>query len=177
MAALDAGAKHVTGIEGRDAAIQNARVAAQDAGRISDSNFLYGEAFEILNRLAWKFDLILCLGFMYHTPHHVKLFEHFRRLGKAVILDTKVVGKKQPVTSYMVEGSAAPGCAIPTFGETEVVGVPSPSAITLLAQEYGFSYEEIDWRNVGIRDWRLCDDYRTGQRRSWVLKSIETYAE
>ena len=177
MAALDAGAKYVTGLEGRMTAIEYAREALHVAGLTSEGHFVFGDVFETMQREAFKFDLILCLGFMYHTPHHAKLFEHFRRLGKAVILDTKVNGDTRPSTFYMAEPSNMPGCAIPTFGETEVVGVPSPNAVTFLAQEYGFSYEEINWNEVGIMDWRLCDDYRTGKRRSWVLKSIETYAE
>ncbi len=172
MAALHAGAKYVTGIEGRKEAVENARrIFAGQKWVKGNYSFLFGEAFELLNNFAWPFDLVLCLGFMYHTPHHVKLFEHFHRLGKTVILDTKTVKYNKPVTSYMTESVTSPGCALPTFGKTAVVGVPSRNVIYYLAEHFKFDCTEVNWRSVGITDWTNCLDYYGGSRRTYVLRS------
>ena len=76
-AALDAGARHVFGLEGRPETLEKARKNFKDEER-SRYSFQLGDALEILRGTFGPFDLILCLGFMYHTPHHVALFEHFR---------------------------------------------------------------------------------------------------
>ena len=179
LAALDAGASHVVGIEGRHEAFQSAEKTFEQCG-ISRERYRFevGDVFDVMER--WEFfdfDLILCLGFMYHTPRHWDLFRSFKRISaKHIILDTKI-GKRnsaRPYTHYMEESTDMPGCALPQNDTGQgVVGVPSAGLIHFMARHFGFEAAEIDWSNVGIEDWRGCEDIESGERRAYVLTADE----
>ncbi len=92
-ACLKLGAKHVTGVEGRQHLVDkaHARCAAMgcDPARYQ---FSVGDAFDALPRFrSGTFDTILCFGFFYHTIRQVEMMREFQRLDpQAVLLDSTV---------------------------------------------------------------------------------------
>ncbi len=70
-AALEAGASHVTGVEARPELVQHARDNLGAYGHDADSYTLIGaDVFEALKDptlQGQRFDVVMCLGFLYHT--------------------------------------------------------------------------------------------------------------
>jgi ubiquinone/menaquinone biosynthesis C-methylase UbiE len=91
FAAIKSGAKKVTGIEIRhhlvENSIQNMRSQNIDEGQYE---FICGDALKQIAKLpAGEFDIVMCLGYLYHTIHIPELIHQIGRLTpRHVILDT-----------------------------------------------------------------------------------------
>jgi hypothetical protein len=170
MAALDAGASQVVGIEGRQSLVDHAKetFAAYGIER-KRYRFVLGDVLEQMpTRKPGAFDLILNLGFLYHTPKHYEVFEQMCRLKpKAIVLDTVVAQGEGIHARYYVEPTGWDGAAI---GDGRAfVGAPTHAMIALLAKFFKFRLQAVDWTTLGITDWTGLEDYATGQRRTYVL--------
>jgi SAM-dependent methyltransferase len=92
-ACLRLGASSVLGVEGRPHLVANARENLAKLG-IEEARFRFesGDIFDWLPRFEpGSFDVILCLGFLYHTIRQVEFFQHMERLRpKFLILDSDV---------------------------------------------------------------------------------------
>ena len=68
FAALKAGARHVTGIEARAGLVETSnKLFAQYGIPDEDYQFVQGDMFRILRERRFEIDVVLCLGFVYHT--------------------------------------------------------------------------------------------------------------
>lgn len=93
FAALDAGAAHVTGIEIRSYLVENCVRNMQSLGIEENRyDFKVGDALNELDKLeSGQFEVVMCLGFLYHTVHNPLLIERIGRLNpKYVIFDTQL---------------------------------------------------------------------------------------
>jgi hypothetical protein len=167
MAALDAGARHVTGIEGRPDLVNKANEIFT-ACEIPKDRYDFVKT-DVLTALPifepGRFDLILNLGFFYHTARHCDIFKQMYRLNpRAVILDSEIDLGSGAIVRYKYEDYNLESSSIPsTPGVSRaLVGFPSQDLITLLCDFFGFKYRIIDWQKLGIIDWEGIDDYRTG---------------
>jgi hypothetical protein len=165
FAALHAGASHVTGIEPRQELINNAKETFSNYG-INDSqyDFICGDVFD---HLAGKtFDVIMCLGFYYHTIRHAELLDLMERTGaRYIVIDTEVTPELDGLSpmsdhdvrnvfnnSYKVEMLRDPvddqqmafEDKLTRNGHT-LVGRPSRQAIAYMAKHFGYQYSEYDW--------------------------------
>jgi hypothetical protein len=102
FATLKAGAAHVTGIEIRPYLVENStrNLRHHNVGK-EQYHFICGDALEELAQLPpGQFDVVLCLGYLYHTVHLPLLIQQIGRLKpKHVIVDTQVgvpVGFHEP---------------------------------------------------------------------------------
>jgi hypothetical protein len=178
MAALAAGAAHVTSIEARPELVANAAetFAAYD---VSPDRYtlITGDVFDVLAREQHKFDVILCLGFLYHTLRYPELMLRLRECNpRAVILDTEVMpGRQRALIRLADESVAREGNAVAddyTLGDRVLTGRPTVPAIAMLAAAYGFEIAgETDWpallhAHPGARG---VNDYRTNRRVTLVL--------
>lgn len=168
MAALDAGADQVTGIEGRAELVSRAEDTFRRYGKRAD--FIVGDVLVEMPKLTGALDLVLNLGFLYHTPKHYEVFEQMARLRpKAVILDTVVAEGDRAIARYYTEPTGWDGAAI---GDgLALVGAPSHAMIALLAKFFKFRLQPVDWTTLGITNWTGLEDYANGQRRTYVLAS------
>jgi hypothetical protein len=179
FAALKAGARHVTGIEGRSPLVEFAMATAQAYEIGADRyRFIAGDVFEQLDKLQTNsFDTVFCFGFLYHTPHHMLLLTKIAQLNpKHLILDTAI----DPSTTDCVvrlakeEVTGGDGGAIagqPGDPLHALVGRPSRSALELMLTSFGWSFSYYDWHRAGIKTWRGLDDYR-GNRRVSLVASL-----
>lgn len=165
FAALKAGALHVAGIEPRKDLIDNANATFDEYGidrRRFD--FTCGDAFDFLKNK--QFDVVLCLGFYYHTIRHAELFDLIERTGaKFVVIDTEVTPSVDEVLTpagsdpRIVYGNPngiqllldpvdsqqmAFSDSLTRNGYT-LVGRPSRSAVKFMADHFGFSTEVFSW--------------------------------
>jgi hypothetical protein len=174
LAALDAGASGVVGVEARSELVERAN-ATFEHYRASEYLFIVQDVFDALAKVpAGAFDVILCLGFLYHTPRHYELFELlWATRPKYVVLDTTIDDDAEAFTRFARECTDGPGRGTQSaLGRIDaIIGVPSRGMIEGFSEYFGFGLEEIDWQALGIDDWTGCEDYRDGSRRTYLLRS------
>jgi predicted nicotinamide N-methyase len=179
LAALEAGAASVVGIEARPELVENARanLAAYDFDG-SRYEFVAGDVFDVLAREQPQVDVVLCLGFLYHTLRHNELFTRIRQTGaRHVLLDTEVHRSPEAVVRLADEHVTREGNAVAdefSYGDTVLTGRPTLTALELLARTQGFAVERLsDWDGL-LRDNPEADhvrDYRIGRRATLLLSS------
>ena len=170
LAALETGAKSVVGIEARSDLVEQAGATLDGYGVAADRyDFIAGDVFGVLARGQQDVDVVLCLGFLYHTLRYNELFTRIRQCGAhALIVDTIIRPElSDPVIRIVTEPSERQGNAVQdefSWGDDVLVGRPSFSALQLLGEAHGFALEGwSDWGALirdnpeaqGVRDYRL----------------------
>lgn len=192
FAALHAGAAHVTGIEPRQELIDNAIETFNHYGMDTERyQFSRGDVFDLLHGAT--FDVVLCLGFYYHTIRHAELLDRIERTGAAlVIIDTEVTPLSDEVAvsatpdqrlifnnpygiqllrEQIDDQQMACDDALTRNGHT-LVGRPSRAAVQYLAQHFGYDWSQYDWQDHFLAHPERGDamnDYRTGWRETFYL--------
>lgn len=164
FAALKAGARHVIGVEARDVLVDNANEHFAHYDVPADQyEFVAGDMFRVLQERDFEVDVVMCLGFIYHTLRYGELFSAIRATGAAYsILDTKVMVSDEPLVrlfSNQTDRQANAAEDDLSTGGRALAGYPSVAALELMLDVYGFDVEEqFDWAG------RL--DARPGQARA-----------
>lgn len=173
FAALQAGAAHVTAIEGRDRLNEAARATLTAKGVAPERYALVqGDVYEVLAREEHTVDVVLCLGFLYHTLRYNELLHGIRATGAPhVIVDTKVMtGAKQPTVRMVTDRNDIESMAIAdrySFDGKSLVGLPSVPAVRRMLGAYGYRVEKrFDWPQLLDMhpDIEHVDKYRLGGR-------------
>lgn len=165
LAAIKAGAAHVVGIEPRRELVDNAVLTLSEYG-IDPGMFdlQIGDIFDTIR--GQRFDVVLCLGFYYHTIRHAQLLDLIERTGAGfVIIDTEVTPliEEKPVLPSgdprlvyrnpneiqilidPVEDQRMAWTDSLTRNGRTIVGRPSRAAIAFLAGHFGYHVEMFDW--------------------------------
>jgi Methyltransferase domain len=174
FAALVSGARSVTGIEARPELVKAATENLGEYGYGADQvRFVTGDVHDVLNTQAFEADVVLCLGFLYHTLRYNELLNGIRRTNaRYLIIDTFSPHMMGPVPNVNVitedadeEGKAAADTY--THGPSVLVGRPNLAAIRTMLGAYGYRVERLsDWAGL-LRDnpkTDNCDDYANGRR-------------
>lgn len=185
LAALRAGARHVTGIEVRPELVEQAEQHMAAYG-VPNSDYRFICRDVIGADLGHGYDLVLCLGYFYHTMHHIELLEAIVATGTpTIIVDTAIALGEGPYIRLRAENSAAHSSGYSESGERQgrvLVGWPTREALTLMLSHYGYSVEYVDW--PGLLDARgiVADpsiqkgpdnqlrDYANGERTTAVAR-------
>jgi len=152
FAALKAGAAHVTGVEVRESLIDKAQETFAFYGQDPETyRFVCGDVFEVLAREKFDVDVVLCLGYLYHTYRHTELMYRLHELApKHLIVDTMVVPGTKPILKMHPERDAGDirSAAQDAFSVGRVlVSWPSVPALQMLLSAYGFEIESMyDWK-------------------------------
>jgi hypothetical protein len=173
FAALEAGAAKVTGIEGRPELVEAARrtFAAKgvDPGRY---DFIVGDVHDVLTQGVARVDVVMCLGFLYHTLRYAELFAGIRATGaRYVIVDSKVgpntnravvrlVSNPVEIQSMAVEDRFS-------HNGKSLVGIPNPRAIRQMLRIYGYEVTgQPDWSALAAEHPKIgsVGQYATGGR-------------
>jgi hypothetical protein len=153
FAALKAGASHVTGVEVRQSLIDQAQETFSFYGQDpSTYRFVCGDVFEVLAREKFDVDVVLCLGYLYHTYRHTELMYRLHGLApQHLIVDTMVMPGKQPTLRIYREPDAEDirSAAQDAYSVGRVlVAWPSVPALLQLLTAYGFEHESMyDWKS------------------------------
>jgi hypothetical protein len=116
LAALATGARSVTGIEARPELVKAATENLGAYGYGADhARFVTGDVHQVLNTQDFDADVVLCLGFLYHTLRYNELLSGIRRTNaRYLIIDTFSPHMMGPVPNVKVitenadqQGSAA----------------------------------------------------------------------
>jgi Methyltransferase domain len=184
LAALATGARSVIGIEARPELVQAATENLDSYGYGADrARFIAGDVHEVLSTEHLQADVVLCLGFLYHTLRYNELLDGIRRTGaRYLIIDTFSPHMMGPVPNVNVitedadeEGKAAADSY--SHGRSVLVGRPNLAAIQIMLGAYDFRVERLaDWAGL-LRDnpgTENCDDYANSRRITVRCVSTKT---
>jgi hypothetical protein len=158
FAALKVGAAHVTGIEARQHLVANARRSFDEEGIDADDyEFRLGDMFTELRLGDIKVDVIMCLGFLYHTLRYPELLFGMQMTGaKHVILDTNVLRNREGAVIALrsernrIEANAAADEL--TLANRTLSGLPSVPAVLRMFEAYGYRLDkQFDWQLLAER--------------------------
>jgi hypothetical protein len=159
FAALAAGAASVIGIEGRPELVQNANDNLAHYGVASDRyEFVAGDIFDFFAKRTVEVDVVMCLGFLYHTLRYNELLQGIRRTGaRHVVFDTQSsqLMRPEPVVVLHRDPHERQSAAVVddyAYGDTVLTGRPTLNAMTVMMQSYGYDFDRLsDWGGL-IRD-------------------------
>jgi 2-polyprenyl-3-methyl-5-hydroxy-6-metoxy-1,4-benzoquinol methylase len=162
--ALRRGAAFVQGLEARRMHLEQAELVFEVEG-VDSSRFLFVET-DLLAAGAepWgRFDVVLCLGLLYHVNRPVELFARIAATNaQFVVVDTALSKLAGPALELHYETNADPRNALAsgfTFW-------PTGEAVAALAADHGYDARPLE---PAFQDWEECEDYRDGARRGFLL--------
>jgi 2-polyprenyl-3-methyl-5-hydroxy-6-metoxy-1,4-benzoquinol methylase len=173
MAALDAGAVRVVGVDTSRKSVDTARSTLIEYGiDLESCQFVNSDINAALQAAEpGEFDLVLCAqAFEMSDPRVV--FGYLYRLGpRHVILDTTVSRGEGPIVRFalMVRDPSAPKG---TRRHGAIASIPNHDLMAFLSDYFHFGWRLIDWQAMGITDWSGIQDYERGRRCTYVLNRL-----
>ena len=156
FAAIEAGARSVVGIEVRPELVAAAE-ENMDAFGVPRGVYRFeaGDAFERRDVFLEGFDIVLCLGFFYHTSRHVELLRLIELTGaRTVIVDTALLDSDGNLIQMKLEPAGHPAAGCDDTGVRDgklLVAVPTAGALRLMLSHFGYSVEQYDWPSLIAR--------------------------
>ncbi len=152
FAALKSGAASVVGIEARPELVKNAQENMAHYHVAEDRyEFRTGDVFVALAEADLKVDVVLCLGFLYHTLRYSELMHRISGCEpEHLIIDTSVApNHHERVVAIRAEPVEFQRNAVTddfSHGDVVLSGAPSIPALRVIGNAYGFT-------PVGLSDW------------------------
>lgn len=78
-------------------------------------------------------------------------------------------GNKKPCLVFKPEDHSLEGA---TIDPLDLVAWPTKAFIELVLRSYGFSYSQLQWNKKEIKDWTSIEDYRQGERISYIAQLL-----
>ncbi len=150
LAALEAGADFVLGVNARQLYIDQANLVFEAKG-IDPQRYRFAQSNVFSLQLEEHFDVVLCLGLLDHVAKPVELFEVMSaRSPELIVIDTEISRSRTSVfeldTLYNRENAV----------EYETVLIPSRLALSELAAQFGFQATALAQKMTdyaGLRDY------------------------
>jgi tRNA (mo5U34)-methyltransferase len=163
LAAIDAGADFVLGIDGRQMHIDQANLVFEAKGvephryRFLRSDVLDVELHE------GPFDIVLCLGLLYHVSKPFELLERIAGWNSdLLVIDTRLAARvRGPYFRVVGQNLDDPRSAV----DRPVALHPTSAAVALLAGRYGYRCAMLRPR---FTNWQASGMYREGRRRAFI---------
>ncbi len=171
LQAVEAGAEFVLGVDGREMHVEQANLVFEAKG-VDSSRYRFEEANIFEHDFDEQFDIVLCLGLMYHISKPVELFEIFAAVGaEVVVIDTSVSFAPSAFFEVSLDRNLDdPRNAV----DYEVVLVPTRGALIELAGQFGFKTVCLA---QNMTDYTGMNDYRIQRRLAFICaKSISLEA-
>jgi SAM-dependent methyltransferase len=161
--AIEAGADKIVGIEARQMHFDQASFVFKakdiDPARYT---FVHGNIFEVDFAKYGPFDIVLCLGIMYHITRHTELFEKISRVNTDVLLvDTRISTSPDSILEIRRESIEDHRNAV----ESGLVMFPSRQAVIDMAGEVGYQVAVL---KPQFTDGTHSHDFTAGARRAFV---------
>ena len=180
MAALQAGAAHATGVEAGPELLSAAEETFRHYEVSPDRyRFINDDIFDVLGDPQGHgidVDVVMCLGFIYHTLRYQELFSGVRALNpRYFLVDTAVIDHDEAMVKIRAEDVSKQSSGLDhTFTRAGrlVTGRPSVAALEILLETHGFTVtKRFDWQEFLDRDHpdaKVVDRYRDGRRVTWL---------
>ncbi len=159
LAALACGAESVIGIEARPDLVEHSVATLGEYGYGADRcRFIASDVFDAFANNEFDVDVVLCLGYLYHTLRFNELLHGIRKANpRHVIIDTasNTMQVALPAVAVKREPAMRQSNAVVdpyTYGDLVLVGQPNLEAIEVMMRAYGFTTDSIsDWPGL-LRD-------------------------
>ena len=164
LAALRRGADFVLGVDARAMHISQAALVFE-VEDIDPERYRFVEADLLAAdwRTWGQFDVVLCLGLLYHVSRPVEVLARIATTGaEHVVVDTALSTLPGAAFEMLREPLDDPRNAV----ASELVLWPTRDAVTMLAAECGYDARVLE---PSFPSWDECEDYRDGQRRGFLL--------
>jgi tRNA (mo5U34)-methyltransferase len=168
LSAAQAGCDYVLGIDGRQMHVDQANFVfeAKEVER-ERFDFFSGDLFETNLRRFGTFDVVLCLGLMYHISKHVELMEKISEVNSDVlVIDTTLSVANGSFLELRRESTKGFRMAV----DRGLVMHPTKQAVRDLVEEFGYSVSVLEplFRNeMGELEW-MGRGFRSGRRKAFV---------
>jgi trehalose 2-sulfotransferase len=176
LAALDAGARFVVGLDSRrkpiESALENFARFGIDPNRY---RLVKGKQARLAAFHPGRFDVVMCQDWL--SDLHF-FFQQLNRLRpKHVIIDTAITARKRPVimfktTTFKIKSQDLRPPGERKWRSASIVAIPNHRIISMMCECYGFQPRLIDWQALGITNWVGIGDYEHDRRRTYVLDRI-----
>lgn len=159
LLAARAGCDYVLGIDGRQMHVDQANFVFEVEEIEGDRyDFVAGNIFEMDLERFGRFDVVLCLGLMYHISKHVELMEKISAVNDDVLLiDTTLA--RLPGAAFKVWREPLDRAS--NAVDHEMVMAPSWEAVHELARQFGYDAVALKPR---FDDYEGAKDYVEGRR-------------
>jgi SAM-dependent methyltransferase len=164
LSAIEAGADFVHGVDGRQLHVDQANLVFAVKG-VEPERFRFetADVFTLDLSAEPSFDIVLCLGLLYHVS---KPFELMERLASwnadLLVIDTAIDPVPGAYFRFRNQHEGDPRSAI----DLNVALVPSRRAVVRLARVFG--YRAVKILRPRFTDWEGSESYRNGRRRAYI---------
>ncbi|WP_426036975.1 class I SAM-dependent methyltransferase [Cypionkella sp. TWP1-2-1b2] len=176
-AALDAGASHVTSIEGREARAADAVHFLDDLGYSGKYTANVGDMYDFLYETRNQhFDTVLCLGIYYHVMDHYHFLKQIARHSPTtIIIDSGFVRSFRSSVHVQYEDPSLHLNALSVFAgqKNEPVGFVSLGLMIQMAWNLGYNCRPILWDPNDVTHKSSVQDYMSGRRFTVRLDKID----
>jgi len=163
LCAIEAGCDYVLGVDGRQMHIEQADFVFEVKGIERDRyRFEQGNLFDLDFSQIGQFDIVLCLGLMYHVSKPVVLMEKIAEANSDIaVVDTKLSNSPGAYLEIVHEPLDEPRNAV----DYELVTYPTRQAVIEIARQFGYSVAVLKPK---FGSYRNAWDYFLGFRRAFV---------
>lgn len=163
LCAVEYGCDYILGIDGRQMHIDQANLVFEVNGiDKSRYDFRCGNIFDILTEEIGSFDIVLCLGLMYHISKHIDLLELISKINKDIlIIDTSLSTKNGSVLEVRKDNIDDPRSSC----DYELVMRPTHQALLDMVKPFGYRVLTL---KPNFTDYTAAADYKDGWRRAFI---------
>jgi SAM-dependent methyltransferase len=164
LTALEAGAEFVLGLDGRQMHINQANLVF-DVKRIAPERYRFevGDFFQVDLSSEGPFDIVLCLGLLYHVTKPFELVERISAWNSdLLVIDTSVDSSRAEL--FRVHGQDPRNPRDALAGDLALR--PSRRGVASLVTSQG--YDSIKMLRPRFSSWQGSRDYRIGTRRAFI---------
>ena len=159
LAAIESGCAFVQGVDSRSRHIEQAQLVFETMG-VPEDRYRFDVADAAAFLAAGKhWDVILCLGLLYHLESPLGLLRGIRSASPSVVfLETKISLKEGRCFEVHFEGPDR-------LSDSAVVLVPTREALTSVGDHLGFQMIELP---VKLSDYEGMRDFQRGERAAFL---------
>jgi len=159
--AMEAGADFLLGVDARERQLDQARLVFEAKG-VDPARYRFEEANVFEHDFSERFDVVLCLGLMYHVSKPMDLFEVMAGVGAEIIVIDTIISpsqeslfkvRREPVDRWL------------NAADMETVLIPSRQAVIDLAAQFGFNTVPLA---LNMTDLTGLGEYREGRRLAFI---------
>ena len=163
LAAIEAGADFVLGVDGRQMHIDQANLVFEVKGIQRDRYRFETSSVFALDPPEAPFDIVLCLGLLYHVSRPVDLIERISAWNVDIlVIDTALDASAGPYFRIVRQNVDEPRSAV----DRSIALHPSSEAVARLAHDYG--YGSVVRLRPRFTSWEGAESYARGNRRAFV---------
>jgi tRNA (mo5U34)-methyltransferase len=174
LLAAEAGCDFVLGIDGRPEHVDQSNFVFEVKGiDRSRYEFRAADIYDALGRDLGRFDVVLCLGLLYHVSEPMRLLDLISRVNDdLLVIDTALSPMLGSVLEVRSESVESPRNAL----DRSLVLVPTREAVRAMVRQFGYQVES---PRPGFSDYTGAYDYLSGERRAFFcskrspLSSVE----